>query len=128
MGSIVAHLVHVLLSQDVSLFEGLALTHHFLYDESTTGRLTSGWSLLIPDTSFSTHLCVDLGLTGRPAFSSMLRPRIPLTFLPWMLDHPKCLHRPILLLDDDMLSVIASNHHFHFVLRDEMFVATIGLK
>ena len=105
----------------MSFFRGLAPTRHFLYDESVTGRLASGWSLLVPDTSFSTHLCVDLGLTGRPAFSSVLQPRIPLPFLPQMLDHPRCLRRPIFLSEGDVLSVIASDHHFHFVSRDEMF-------
>ena len=105
MGGIVAHLVHVLLSSDVSLFGGLAPTCHFLYDGSVTSRLMSGWSLLVCDTSFSMHLCIDLGLTGRPAFSSVLRPRFLLPFLPRMLDHPRCLHRPIFLLDGNMLSV-----------------------
>ena len=105
----------------MSLLGGLAPTHHFLYNESATGHLASGWPLLVPDTSFSMHLCVDLGLTGRPAFSSVLWPRIPLTFLPWMLDHPRCLRHPIFLSDGDVLSVIASDHHFHFILRDETF-------
>ena len=105
----------------MSLFGGLAPTRHFLYDGSVTGRLMSGWSLLVPDTSFSMHLCVDLGLTGRPVFSSVLWLRFPLPFLPQMLDHPRCLRRPIFLSDGDMLSVIMSNHHFRFISRDEMF-------
>ena len=42
-------------------------------------------------------------------------------FLLQMLDHPRCLRRPIFLSDSDVLSVIASDHHFHFVLRDETF-------
>ena len=105
----------------MSLFGGLAPTRHFLSDGSATGRLTSGWSLLVPSTSFSTHLCVDLGLTGRPVFSSVLWPRILLPFLPWMLDHPRCLHHPIFLSDGNVLSVITSNHHFCFISRDQMF-------
>ena len=59
MGGVAAHLVRVLLLQDVNLFGGLTLTHHFLYDKSVTGRLMSSWSPLAPGTSFSTHLCVD---------------------------------------------------------------------
>ena len=64
----------------MSLFGSLALTRHFLYDKSVTGHLMIGWSLLVPDTSFSMHVCIDQGLTGRPAFSSVLQPRIPLPF------------------------------------------------
>ena len=83
----------------MSLFVGLAPTRHFLYDGSATGHLASSWSLLVPDTPFSTHLCIDLGLTGSPVFSSVLWPRSPLPFLPRMLDHPRCLRRPIFLSD-----------------------------
>ena len=103
----------------MSLFGGLAPARHFLYDESATSRLMSGWSLLIPGTSFSMHLCIDQGLTGRPAFSSLLWLSFPLPFLPQMLVHPRCLHHPIFLSDGNVLSVIVSDHHFHFISRDE---------
>ena len=88
----------------------------------------SGWSLLIPGTSFSMHKCVDWGLTGRPAlqhasppFSSLLQLSFLLPFLPWMLVHPRCLRRPLFLLDGDILRMIASDHHFCFILRDKTF-------
>ena len=86
----------------MSLFGGLVPTHHFLYDKSATGHLTSSWSLLIPGTSFSMHLCIDWGLTRRlvfqhasPPCSSLLWLSFPLPSLPWMLVHPRCLHRLI---------------------------------
>ena len=45
MGGVSAHLVRVLLLQDVNLFGGVTLAHHLLYDESVTGHLMNGWFL-----------------------------------------------------------------------------------
>ena len=40
MGGVLAHLVCILLLQDVNLFWGVTLARHLLYDKSATGCLT----------------------------------------------------------------------------------------
>ena len=132
MGGVSAHLVCILLLQDMNLFWGVTSARHLLYDESATGCLMNGWFLCLAFcNSLSTCLCVDEGLLWRFAFQcappqvSLLPwqsfcPSILLLYLSWMLFHPR-LHHPILLSDSDTLSVIMSNHHFHFILRDKTF-------
>ena len=69
MGSVLAHLVCVLLLQDVNLFGGLTPACHLLYDKSATGCLTNGWFLCLTFCdSFSMCLCIDEGLLWRLAF------------------------------------------------------------
>ena len=69
MGGVLAHLVHVLLLQDVNLFGGITLAHHFLYDESATGCLMNGWFLRLAFCdSLSMCLCIDEGLLWRFVF------------------------------------------------------------
>ena len=69
MGGVLAHLVCILLLQDVNLFGGVTLAHHLLYDESATGHLMNGWFLhLTFCDSLSTRLHIDEGLLWRFAF------------------------------------------------------------
>ena len=132
MGNVPAHLVHVLPLQDMNLFGGITPAYHLLYDESVTSRLANGWFLLTFCDSFSMRLCVDEGLLWRLAFQCApprlfllpqpsFHPSVLLPYLPQMLIHPRFLHCLILLLDGDTLSVIVSDHHFHFISRDETF-------
>ena len=133
MGGVLAHLVHVLLLQDVNLFGGVTPACHLLYDESATSHLMNSWFLhLAFCDSFSTCLCIDGGLLWRlvfqcapPQLSLLPWPSFHLSVLlphlPWMLIHPRFLRHPILLSDGDILSVIASDYHFCFISRDETF-------
>ena len=116
----------------MNLFGGVTLTHHFYYDESATSHLTNSWFLLTFGNSFSMRLCVDEGLLWRLAFQRAppklsLLPwllfwlSISLPYLPQKLIHPRFLHCPILLSDGNAMSVIVSDHHFHFISRDKMF-------
>ena len=133
MGGVLAHLVCIILLQDVNLFGGVTPAHHLLYDKSATGHLANSWFLRLAFcNSFSTCLCLDEGLLWRfvfqcapPQLSLLPRPSfclsISLLYLSQMLFHPRLLCHPILLSDGDALSVIASDHHFHFISRDETF-------
>ena len=133
MGGVLAHLVRILLLQDMNLFGRVTLAHHLLYDKSATGHLANSWFLcLIFCNSLSMCLCVDEGLLWRLVFQctppqlSLLpqlsfRLSVLLLYLSQMLFHPRLLCCPILLSDGNTLSVIASDHHFCFISRDGMF-------
>ena len=69
MGSVLAHLVRVLLLQDMNFFGGVTLACHLLHDESATSHLMNGWFLhLAFCDSLSMYLCIDEGLLWRLAF------------------------------------------------------------
>ena len=63
MGGASAHLVHILLLQDASLFGGITLALHLLYDESATGHLTNGWSLHL---TYCASLSLGKGIYSQP--------------------------------------------------------------
>ena len=73
MGSVSAHLVCILLLQDMNLFGGVTPAYHLLYDESATGHLMNSWFLhLAFCTSLSTCLHIDEGLLWRFSFQCNL--------------------------------------------------------